>query len=399
VSGEAWAPEPTADTLDEVIDFRRQLHRRPEIAFEEHETSTAIRGRLRDLGLEVLSCPTETGAVALLDSGNPGRTVMLRADIDGLPIVEESGVVFTSDIYGRMHACGHDCHASMLLGTARTLADYAESLSGRFLFVFQPAEEIISGARAMIDGGLFDMVPVDVTLGLHIASFLPSRTVAARGGVQWSGADAYHVTLSGPGGHGGMMGRAGNVIAAQAFFVNRLPEVVEGLEFEGAGCHTTVGEVVSDGAFNIVPRHVSLKGSLRTFSPDLREVALARLRDLLVETESEFTVESDLAIAHRTIPLVNDPDVTSLVLDVGREVVGEGAFTFERPMTVSDDMAEFLVRVPGCYFTLGAMPEGLEVAPAHHSPGFRVDEAALEVGVRVLAWSAVELASAGAAAE
>lgn len=386
---------PTQDILDEVVDMRRWFHRRPEIGFEEHATSAEIRSRLAALGLKVLQCPTETGAVAVLETGNPGRTVMLRADIDALPIQEDSGVAFASLTEGRMHACGHDCHAAILLGTARTLAERAESLPGRYLFVFQPAEEIVSGARAMIDGGLLDLMTIDTALGLHVASFLPARAVVARGGVQWSGADAYEMNFLGPGGHGGMMRRAGNVIAAQAFFVERLGSVVDGLVFEGVECHTTIGEIHSDGAFNVVPRRVTLRGSLRTFSPDLRETALQRLRDLMLETQTEFSIKVEMDIKYRTIPLVNDPDVTRLVLDAGREVVGDHAFAFEQPMTVSDDMAEFLVNIPGCYFTVGAKPPDAEVAPAHHSPTFRVDEDALEIGVRVLSSSAARLSVPG----
>jgi len=138
-------PEPSADTLDEVVDNRRHLHRHPEVSFEEHETSRFIEDRLRALGLAVQDCPTPTGALAVLDTGRPGRTVMLRADIDALPILEESGVAFSSDREGRMHACGHDAHASILLGAARTLAERVDTLSGSYLFCFQPAERSSAG--------------------------------------------------------------------------------------------------------------------------------------------------------------------------------------------------------------------------------------------------------------
>jgi amidohydrolase len=386
------SPEPSSSILDEVIELRRYFHKHPEVSFSEHATSKYLGERMRELGLDLKPCPTDTGVVAMLDTGRPGKTVMLRADIDALPILEESGVDFTSGTDGRMHACGHDAHMGIMVGVARTLSERASDLSGRYLFVFQPAEEIVSGAKAMIARGLLDDHQPDSVIGLHIVSFMESGTVVSRPGLMWAGSDAFDVSVAGPGGHGGMMGRRGNVVAAQAFFIERLHTVVEGLEQDGVQCHTTVGSIGSDGAWNIVPRGVKVKGSLRTFNPALREQALERLRDLLQETDSEFEVHSTLELVHGTVPLMNEPNVTRTVLDVGRAVAGDKASVLGRPLTVSDDFAEFLTRIPGCYFMLGARPEGGE-PPAHHSPGFRLDEGAFATGVRVLAGSAARLAA------
>jgi amidohydrolase len=385
--------EPSGDVLDEVVDNRRHFHRHPEVSFQEHETSRFIRERLATLGLEVQECPTPTGALAVLDTGRPGRTVMLRADIDALPLLEESGVEFESRHEGRMHGCGHDAHASILLGTARTLAANLERLQGTFLFCFQPAEEIVEGAREMIARGLFERWHPDVTVGLHMASWVPSGSVITRPGLFWGGSDLFDVSIRGPGGHGGMMKRAGNVVSAQAFLIERLYGIVEGLEYEGAGCHCTVGDVRTDGTWNIVPRNVLVRGSVRTFTPELREEALQRLRDLLLEADTEFQVSSQLELVHGTIPCFNDPNVTATVLDVGRELVGDKASVLGQPLTVSDDMAEFLTRIPGCYFMIGARPPDADPAPAHHSPGFRIDEAALATGLRMMTATAARLSA------
>jgi amidohydrolase len=385
-------PLPSRSVIDEVIELRRHFHRHPEVSFGEHETSRQLGERLRQLGLELKPCPTETGVVAMLDTGKPGKTVMLRADIDGLPIHEESGVDFSSRADGRMHACGHDAHMAIMVGVARTLVDRIWDVSGRYLFVFQPAEEIVEGAKAMIAKGLLDDHHPDSVIGLHIASFLESGTVVSRPGLMWAGSDAFEIGFSGPGGHGGMMGRRGNVLAAQAFFIERLHTIVEGLEQDGVQCHTTVGDIRSDGAWNIVPRGVLVKGSLRTFNAPLREEALGRLRGLLRETDGEFDVSSNLDLVHGTIPLMNEPNVTRTVLDVGRSLIGDKASVLGRPLTVSDDVAEFLTRIPGCYFMLGAMPKDAP-PPAHHSPGFRIDEDALPLGVKVLAGAASRLAA------
>jgi len=334
-------PTPSNSVIDEVVELRRHFHRHPEVSFSEHETSVRITERLKELGLEIQPCPTETGAVAMLDTGKPGKTVMLRADIDALPILEESGVDFQSDEEGRMHACGHDAHIAMMLGVARTLVDRIYDLGGRYLFVFQPAEEIVSGAKAMIAGGLLDKHHPDAVIGLHIASFVESGTIVTKPGLLWAGSDAFDIGIEGPGGHGGMMGRAGNVLAAQAFLIERLHTIVDGLEHEGTGCHTTVGNVLSDGAWNIVPRGVKIKGSVRTFTAPLREEALGRLRDLLQEVDTEFEVRSSLELVHGTVPLMNEPNVTRTVMDLATTLVGEKASILGRPLTVSDDFAEF----------------------------------------------------------
>jgi amidohydrolase len=390
--GRATTPLPSQSVLDEVRELRRHLHMHPEVSFQEHATSRELADRLKQLGLDLKRCPTETGVVAMLDTGRPGKTVMLRADIDALPIHEESGVDFSSKTDGRMHACGHDAHMAMMVGVARTLVERIWDVGGRYLFVFQPAEEIVEGAKAMIAGGLLDDHQPDFVIGLHITSFTESGTVITKPGLLWAGSDAFDVRFDGPGGHGGMMGRRGNVLAAQAFFVERLHTVVEGLEHEDTQCHVTVGNISGDGAWNIVPRGVLVQGSLRTFNHELREQALERLGDLLRETDTEFEVRSRLALVHRTVPLMNEPNVTRTVLEVGKELVGEKASLLGRPLTVSDDFAEFLTRIPGCYFMLGARPPG-EEPPAHHSPGFRIDEEALRVGVMMMAGAASRLAA------
>jgi amidohydrolase len=317
---------------------------------------------------------------------------MLRADIDALPIVEESGVEFESRVEGRMHACGHDGHTAILLGVARALAERAEDLPGRYVFLFQPAEEIISGAREMIARGVLEQHPADACLGLHLGTMYDSGTVVARPGLQWAGCDAFELTITGPGGHGGLMGSRGNVISAQAFLIERLHTIVEGLVADGAQCHTTVGQITTDGFFNIVPRRALLRGTVRTFTPELRAEAMDRLRGLMLETDTEFAVRSEVKVVHETIPLFNEPNITRTVLAAAHDVVGDKASELGRPLTVSDDMAEFLTRIPGCYFMVGAKPADLDEPPAHHSPGFRIDESALETGVRVMLESAVRLA-------
>ncbi len=386
-------PQPSPAVLDEVVETRRHLHANPEVSWEERSTSAFVTERLAAAGLRIDGCPTDTGAVAFLDTGRPGQTVLLRADIDALPILEESGVPFASASEGRMHACGHDAHTAIMLGVARTLAEQAHRLDGSFLFVFQPAEEVVSGAKAMIAKGLLDRYDASAVLGLHVWAPGDSGFVLARPGLQWAGCDFFEIAVQGPGGHGGVIKRKGNVIAAQAFVLERLPGIVQGLVFDGVECHTTVGDIRTDGAWNIVPRSVQVRGSLRTFTPEFREEALGRLRELLLETDSEFEVSSRLDLSFGSVPLLNDPNVTRTVTEVATELIGDRMQHLGRPLTVGDDVAEFLTRIPGCYFMLGARPPDAETPPAHHSPTFRIDEAALPIGVKVLAGAAARLAA------
>jgi len=168
----ATTPLPSKSVLDDVIDLRRYFHKHPEVSFSEHETTRYLTNRLQEMGLDIKTAGTQTGAVAILDTGRPGKTVMLRADIDALPIHEQSGVEFHSSIDGRMHACGHDAHMAIMIGVARTLIDRIWDVGGKYLFVFQPAEEIVEGAKAMIARGLLDDHRPDAVIALHIVSFM-----------------------------------------------------------------------------------------------------------------------------------------------------------------------------------------------------------------------------------
>ncbi|MDQ6691703.1 MAG: hypothetical protein M3Z13_02940, partial [Candidatus Dormibacteraeota bacterium] len=232
----------------------------------------------------------------------------------------------------------------------------------------------------------------DAALALHITPFMESGTIALKPGLQWGGSDAFEVLLHGPGGHGGLIRRAGNALAAQAFVVERLNSIVEGLEAEGTPALASVGDVRTDGLWNVVPRRVWIFGSFRTFNAEQRAEAIDRFRGLLLETESEFEIKAQLKLVHGTVPMINDRAVAQTVLRAGRDLIGERAIELDKPMTVSDDMAEFLVHVPGCYFTLGARPPGLEVIPSLHQSTMRLDESAFATGVRVMAGSAVRLA-------
>ena len=375
-----------------MVDIRRQLHAEPELSFEEVTTTRLIRSRLDSLGLTEERCPTATGAVASLTGGRPGETVLLRADIDALPVTEAPGLPFASRTQGRMHACGHDAHVAILLGAAAALSARAEDLPGRYLFVFQPAEEQISGAQAMLEGGLLDTAHPTQAVGCHVIAQVPVGTLVARPGVAMAAAHGIRVTMSGSGGHGALQPRRGNVVLAISRLADRLDTVVSGLSFEGADCVCSPGLIRTGTANNVVPTTAEMAASLRTFTAGQQAEAWARLEQLARAVAAEFDVEAHLEVSNQTGPVSNDAAVTGRILDVARRVLPDHAvMQAPSPIAASDDVSAILEQVPGCYFFVGAgRSDG--TSGMHHSPAFAIDEQAIRAGSKVMAAAALELA-------
>ncbi len=384
-------PSLLDETSATTVELRHDLHAQPELSFQEHRTTNVITRRLLDLGFELRPCPTTSGAVARLVGAKPGKRVMVRADIDALPVQEESGVAFSSQNAGVMHACGHDVHTASLLGLAEVLAGRQAELAGEFTLLFQPAEEVIGGAKAMIDGGVLEENPVDFVIGAHVTSLAPVGLVATRAGVLMSDGQTLSVHITGRGGHGAMATIEGNVVLAVSHLAPRLGEVVDGLVYEGTNCACSAGVLMAGTANNVVPRHALLRGTLRTFTPDQKVEAVHRLRALLAEVDDTFTVNCALQLDEGTPAVVNDPVVAERVVASAQKVVGATNVLEFPPVTPSDDVSEFLRRVPGCYlFVGGALADGS--SGAHHSPEFTIDDGACRVQTGVLVQSAVDLA-------
>jgi amidohydrolase len=372
-------------SVDEpMVETRRDLHAHPELAFNEHYTTRVINDRLVALGWELAPCPTQTGAVALLRGAKPGRRVMVRADIDALPVTEEVELSYASRSEGVMHACGHDVHTDLL-------ARRRDDLAGEFTLLFQPAEEALGGARAMIDGGVLETNPVDVVIGAHVTSLAPVGVVATRAGILMSEAAGLSVHIHGKGGHGAMASDDGNVVLALCHLAPRLAEVVSGLAYEGTNCACSAGVINAGSASNVVPRRAILRGTLRTFTSSQQSDALTRLRCVLDEVEATFNVTCVLEVNGGTPAVSNDARVVERVMTSAARVVGPRGVLTIPPVSPSDDVSEFLRRVPGCYMLIGgALADGS--SGVHHSPDFAVDDAACRVVAGVLAVSAVDLA-------
>jgi amidohydrolase len=377
---------------DEMVDRRHAVHRHPELSFAEHATTALIRQHMAALDIGEAPRFTETGGIFTMDGGQPGRTVVMRADIDALPIVENGALPFASQVDGAMHACGHDVHVAALLGVASALAAQQEVLPGRYIFLFQPAEEALCGAKSMIDAGALDVMRDARLVGFHVTSAAPTGLVALRPGIAMSEAHSLHITLAGPGGHGAMPTDKGDVIRATAELVTRLRDVAEGLSYEGATCVCSAGMLSAGTAVNVVPTTAHVSGTMRTFTDEQRVEAFARLNALCDGIAESHDVTVTLEVPERTPAVVNDGAVTDLVEAAAQAALGAGAVLRMPPASPSDDVSEFLNRLPGCYFFVGgARADGS--SGTHHSPAFFVEDESLRVGAAVVLHSALALAA------
>lgn len=368
----------------ETVALRRDFHQHPELAFEEVRTAGIIAERLRALGLTVRTGIGKTGVTALLDSGRPGKTVLARADIDALPIQEESEVPYRSQQPGKMHACGHDGHAAVLLSVAKILSEQRERLTGRVLFVFQPAEEVVGGAKAMLDDGALADVKPDYSIGLHLSSSEPVGTIALRSGPSMAASDAFGITVSGKGGHAAMPHASVDPVVAAAQLIGALQTLVAREVNPVDTAVVSITALSAGSAYNIIPETVELKGTLRTFSASLRAQLMARIEEIAVGVAQALRCQAEVRFLHGSPAVVNDAVMTERLKAVAAQVVGPEQVIPMAPIMGGDDMALWLEAAPGCYFFVGARNEDAGISYPHHHPRFDIDEAALPIAVEVL---------------
>jgi amidohydrolase len=375
----------TTEQRTSLVDLRRDFHRYPEIAHQEQRTAGVIAERLRRLGIEDVRCGVgQTGVVGVLHGAGRGRIVLLRADIDALPLIEaDHGQPYRSLNHGAHHACGHDGHTAILLTVAEVLAAQRSDLRGTIVFAFQPAEERVDGAAGMLRDGALDPRP-DACFGLHLWNELPVGTLDVRPGPIFASADAFTITLASPGGHAAMPHQVPDPIVAMAHLITLLQTLVsrETPPLEPAAL--TIGSVHGGTAPNIIPNRVELQGTLRAFDPAVRQRLLDRLHELVHTTALMLRVEATLQISDGCPACINDAAMAEHVGRVARRILGAEHVTSSTRTAGADDMALFLNAVPGCYFFVGAANAARGLASPHHSPTFDFDEHALEVGVDVL---------------
>jgi amidohydrolase len=369
-----------------VVADRRHLHQHPELGFQEFETAKFVAERLRSLGIEdVRTGVGKTGVTGLIRGGKgDGKVVLVRADMDALPIEELNEVEYRSQNPGVMHACGHDTHVSMLLGTARMLNERREQFAGTVKVVFQPAEEGGGGAMAMIaDGALSDPAP-DASLGLHIWQEYDLGIVAARAGTAMVGADRFEVVVRGKGGHGGLPHLTIDPVAIGAQIIVALQTIVSRENDPSLPAVVTAATLQAGTAGNVIPDTATVTGTIRTVTQEQREMIPRRIQEVARGVAAAMRAEAEVTIRWGVPPLVNDPAMTEIVRESAAEVVGEAGSVEGQILTVSEDMSEFLDRVPGCYFFVGSRNAERGLVWGHHHARFDVDEDAMAIGIETM---------------
>jgi amidohydrolase len=395
-----------------LIEWRRDFHRHPELANREVRTSARVAEHLRGLGLEVRTGIAHTGVVAVIEGKLPGPTILLRADMDALPVTERTDVLFRStatdefrgQTVGVMHACGHDGHTAILMAAAEVLVQMRDRLPGKVLLVFQPAEEGVpegerGGAPLMLDEGLLDIANPEAAFGLHLFSSLNTGTVGLRPGPFMAGSDFFEIRVSGRQSHGSRPWAGIDPIIAAAEIVGALQTIVSReLDLTRLPAVVTVGAINGGVRHNIIPQQVELLGTIRTFSPEMRQQIIERMGALATGIAAAHNATAELKMLPDPNPVVfNDPALAERVSRSLEAVVGKDGVRTTTLQTVAEDFAHIAERVPSVLFFVGVTPAGQDpaTAPDNHSDLFYVDEAALQVGLRSLLHVAVDFLQGG----
>jgi amidohydrolase len=368
------------------VAWRRALHKRPELGFAEHETAAFVAARLRELEIDVKTGVAKTGVVAVLRAKAPSRPpVLLRADMDALPIAETPGRAYGSEIDGKMHACGHDGHMAMLLGAASVLSAVRERIDRDVVFCFQPGEEGFGGAEAMIRDGVLSEHGVAEAYGLHLWSLFPVGTVQVRPGPTMAAQDEFVATMVGKAGHGAMPHDARDPVVAAAQAVVALQSVVARSIDPIQAAVVSVGSLHGGTAPNVIPETATMHGTLRSFDEGVREILRRRVREVLEGTAAAAGCRLDYTLSPGYPAVVNDAEAVSRVRRHAALVVGEANVVEPAPMAAAEDFAYFLRQVPGAFAFIGAGNVSRGITAPHHAPQFDIDESALPIGTELLA--------------
>jgi len=366
----------------QVVNWRRQIHQQPELGFAEVRTAALIQELLQSWGIPYEAGIAQTGVVATIQGSRPGRTLAIRADMDGLPIQEENPVPYRSQIPQRMHACGHDGHTAIALGTAKLLFEQRQRLPGRVKILFQPAEESPGGAKPMIAAGVLE--GVDAILGLHLWNNLPLGTIGLKSGPTMANTDRFYLQVLGKGGHGAMPHQTVDAIVVGSQIISALQTIVSRNLDPLQPAVVTVGKFQAGDAFNVIAPKAELWGTVRTFDPVSAELIPQRLEAIVAGICQAYGALYELDY-QRTYPAVhNHPEMTALVAKAVHLTLGEQAQIHPEMSMGGEDMAFFLQQVPGCYFFLGSANPALGLTFPHHHPRFDFDETALALGMELL---------------
>jgi amidohydrolase len=374
--------------LSEVIRHRHFLHRIPEVAFSEEKTARYITDCLDKLPLEIRTGIAGHGVVGFLDTGRPGTNLLIRADMDALPITEETGLSFTSTHDGVMHACGHDAHMSMVLTAAKILCELSDQLSGTIRFLFQPAEEGPGGALPMIKAGVMDNPKVDYAVGCHVWPDIPEGTIGVRDGVLMAAMDKFDVTIIGKGGHGAYPHQCVDALEIGCQVVGALQRLTSRQINPLTPTVVTVGTFHAGTVFNVIPDTAQMSGTTRTFEREIWDSWPGRLEKIIAGVCNAMGAKYEFSFEKGFPPLINDPVMADVVRRCAAKVVEKNKVVTPNPSMGGEDMAYYLERSKGCFFCLGT---GRENGPSIHNARFDFNEEVLATGVEVFCRTALDL--------
>ena len=385
--------------------LRRDLHQHPELGFQEFRTAGVVARELGELGIEVRTGIAQTGVVALIEgdrreitgdpdsSAQPDPVVLLRFDMDALPITEATGEAYTSQNPGVMHACGHDGHTAIGLTVARLLYDDRENWGGVVKLVFQPAEEGLGGAERMVAEGVLENPTPHVALALHLWNDKPLGWIGVTDGAVMAAAEHFKVKVIGVGGHGAVPHQAVDPVLASAHIISALQSIVSRNSAPLQSAVVSVTNVHGGGGFNVIPSDVELQGTIRTFEPSVREMVLARFEQITNDTAKAFGCRVEIELRSITPAVINDPVVTEQVRGTVKRQLPEFELDCRDRTMGSEDMAFMMDDVPGCYFFIGSANAELGLDAPHHHPRFDFDEGALWIASGLMACAARQFLS------
>jgi amidohydrolase len=363
---------------DLIIKIRRDLHRIPETAYTEKKTSAYVVDYLTSLGLEVQTGIAQYGVVGLLKTDRPGPTLMVRADMDALPLKEDTGLDFASEHEGAMHACGHDAHMAMVLGAATVFSKIQNELTGNIKFLFQPAEEGPGGAKPMIEAGVMENPKVDYSIGCHVWHDIPEGTIGVRSGPFLAAMDRFDLIIKGSGGHGAMPHLCTDALEVGTQVVNALQRIASRQTDPLEPTVVTVGTFHAGTAFNIIPEEAELSGTTRTFNPETWNTWEARLEKVIRGVCESMGVDFELKFSQGYPVTINDESAAEVVRRCAVKVVGEDRVVKPQRTMGGEDFAYYAQKSQGCFFALGVGREGAAPVP---NPKFDFNEDVLPLGV------------------
>ena len=373
--------------FDEVVAIRRQLHQHPELSFCEKETAELIKKCLASKNIEFQSDIAGTGVVATIKGVSVRPTIALRADMDALPIHETTDLPYRSVNEGVMHACGHDAHTAMLLGTAFILNDLRDKLSGTIKLIFQPGEEKLpGGASLMIKEGVLD--DVDLIIGQHVYPDLPCGEVGFHAGPYMASSDEVNITVKGRGGHAAKPAERDNALLAAAKIVSKLSELYPE---KGGDVVLAFGSFIADGTYNVIPSEVNLKGTMRTFDEEKRKALKNNILKVSKAIASEYGCEAEAFIEQGYPSLKNDVKLTEKCAAFAKEILGKDKVKELPQLMTAEDFAWYSQKVPACFYRLGTSNPEIGIKAKQHTSDFNIDENAMKIGMGIITYLTINL--------